>query len=613
MGEWQWYSIMTTVNSTGTFTIYLDGTTDSTHSADYFAPVFIRIPAASALPANELADLAQNLASYRSDSVAGQASLLPGEQFFADSISMNTGYLSETWTVGSGGVTANTLVQTDSSAPSKIVTATTGVYGIAQSTAASGTVQVARYGTIPCITDTGGATAGDLVIIGTGTVSYCKDSGQTSSSAISTTARIVGVFRSTAVAAATALVELTPAHFGTNISSPLTTEGDLYYYHSGANARLPLGANGTCVTSNGTTAVWGSCAGSGFMVNPMTTAGDIIYGGASGTPTRLAIGTAPQFLGINAGVPAWSSLAIPGPIGGSTPNTGAFTTLSASSTVSGAGFSTYLASPPAIGGTAAAAGHFTSLAATLQFTSTLATGTAPFSIASTTVVPNLNVSQLLGNTWAIPGTIGSTTPNTGAFTNLSSSGAVSGSGFSAYLASPPAIGGLTPAAGTFTALVTNTSLSGTGVNNLFASPPAIGSTAPAAGTFTTLLATGIFDGKAPVTITTTSSAPLGGTYNGGYTFNQNATPATAITYTLPVAAAGKQYCVANSDVAGTADTGAITLATSGTGQYIHYNGARSGSGGFIVSAGAAGDKACVVGITAVDWEFYPQFGVWSLH
>jgi len=39
---------------------------------------------------------------------------------------------------------------------------------------------------------------------------------------------------------------------------------------------------------------------------------------------------------------------------------GAFTTLSASSTVSGTGFSTYLASPPAIGGTAAAAGTFTS-------------------------------------------------------------------------------------------------------------------------------------------------------------------------------------------------------------------------------------------------------------
>ena len=38
-------------------------------------------------------------------------------------------------------------------------------------------------------------------------------------------------------------------------------------------------------------------------------------------------------------------------IGATTPSTGAFTTLSASNTVSGTGFSTYLASPPAIGGT----------------------------------------------------------------------------------------------------------------------------------------------------------------------------------------------------------------------------------------------------------------------
>ena len=43
-------------------------------------------------------------------------------------------------------------------------------------------------------------------------------------------------------------------------------------------------------------------------------------------------------------------------------STGSFTTLAASSTVSGAGFSAYLASPPAIGGTVAAAGSFTTLA-----------------------------------------------------------------------------------------------------------------------------------------------------------------------------------------------------------------------------------------------------------
>jgi hypothetical protein len=51
-------------------------------------------------------------------------------------------------------------------------------------------------------------------------------------------------------------------------------------------------------------------------------------------------------------------------LGQGTAAAGAFTTLSASSTVSGTGFSNYLASPPAIGGSSPAAGNFTSLGAT---------------------------------------------------------------------------------------------------------------------------------------------------------------------------------------------------------------------------------------------------------
>lgn len=51
-------------------------------------------------------------------------------------------------------------------------------------------------------------------------------------------------------------------------------------------------------------------------------------------------------------------------IGLNTPSTGAFTTLSASSTVSGPGFSNYLASPPAIGATTANTGRFTTLSST---------------------------------------------------------------------------------------------------------------------------------------------------------------------------------------------------------------------------------------------------------
>lgn len=47
---------------------------------------------------------------------------------------------------------------------------------------------------------------------------------------------------------------------------------------------------------------------SGGMTNPMTTAGDIIYGGASGTPTRLGIGATATFLQVIGGIPAWFDL-----------------------------------------------------------------------------------------------------------------------------------------------------------------------------------------------------------------------------------------------------------------------------------------------------------------
>ena len=65
-------------------------------------------------------------------------------------------------------------------------------------------------------------------------------------------------------------------------------------------------------------------------------------------------------------------------IGVTTASTGAFTTLSASSTVSGTGFSAYLASPPAIGTTAPAAGKFTNL----EYTGTLTGGTGVVNIGS---------------------------------------------------------------------------------------------------------------------------------------------------------------------------------------------------------------------------------------
>ena len=180
---------------------------------------------------------------------------------------------------------------------------------------------------------------------------------------------------------------------------------------------------------------------------------------ASGNATALgtpASGTVTNLTGT-------ASININGTVGATTATTGAFTTLSASSTVSGTGFSTYLASPPAIGGTAAAAGSFTTLSAS-------------------STVSGTGFSTYL----ASPPAIGGTAAAAGAFTTLSASSTVSGTGFSTYLASPPAIGGTAAAAGAFTTLSASSTVSGTGFSTYLASPPAIGGTAAAAGSFTTL-------------------------------------------------------------------------------------------------------------------------------
>ena len=67
-------------------------------------------------------------------------------------------------------------------------------------------------------------------------------------------------------------------------SSPLTTKGDIFVFSS-TNDRLPVGANGTVLSSDSTQPTglkWITA-----FTNPMTTLGDIVYGGAAGAVTRL--------------------------------------------------------------------------------------------------------------------------------------------------------------------------------------------------------------------------------------------------------------------------------------------------------------------------------------
>lgn len=64
------------------------------------------------------------------------------------------------------------------------------------------------------------------------------------------------------------------------------------------NTAIALGSGGTGATTK---------AGAFDALSPMTTSGDIIYGGASGTGTRLAKGSDGQVLTLASGVPSWAT------------------------------------------------------------------------------------------------------------------------------------------------------------------------------------------------------------------------------------------------------------------------------------------------------------------
>ena len=191
-----------------------------------------------------------------------------------------------------------------------------------------------------------------------------------------------------------------------------------------------------------------------------------------------------------------------------------------------------------VGATSPNTGAFTTVSATGAFTSTLATGSAPFVVASTTKVANLNVDLLDGADWSSPAAIGFTTPAGGAFTTLTASSTVGGAGFT----------------------------------GLFASPPALGSTARSTGAFTTLAASGVFTstvatGTAPFTVSsTTQVANLNAaTAGNALTVTTNANLTGAITSVGNASSLGSftsaQLAGALTDETG---TGANVFATSPT-------------------------------------------------
>ncbi len=90
--------------------------------------------------------------------------------------------------------------------------------------------------------------------------------------------------------------------------SPMSASGDIIYGGaSGTGTRLAKGSDTQVLTLASGVPTWAPPV-TGFA-NPMTTGGDIIYGGASGVATRLANGSAGQVLTSAGGTsaPTWST------------------------------------------------------------------------------------------------------------------------------------------------------------------------------------------------------------------------------------------------------------------------------------------------------------------
>jgi len=118
---------------------------------------------------------------------------------------------------------------------------------------------------------------------------------------------------------ATAANVTTVAGGGTGLTAVGSADQLLGVAHTGGALEyktLTAGSNVTITPAAGSITIASTGGGGGGgMSNPMTTAGDTIYGGASGTPGRLAIGTTGQVLTVNSGAtaPTWATpVLVPG-------------------------------------------------------------------------------------------------------------------------------------------------------------------------------------------------------------------------------------------------------------------------------------------------------------
>jgi len=285
------------------------------------------------------------------------------------SVQATAGVLSVISNTGTGNnvlATSPTLVTPILGTPTSVTL--TNATGLPLSTGVTGTLPVANGGT--------GASTLTGYVYGNGT------SAMTASTTIPTTA-LSGTITNAQLANNAITIAGTSTALGGSITQDtitgLSTTG--LVKRTAANT-LAIATSGTDYGLGSVTSVAGTGSVNGItLTGTVTSSGSLTLGGTLGsiantqlTNSSITFGATAAALGTT--VSAFNAVSI----GATTASTGAFTTLSASSTVSGVGFTNYFASPPAIGGTAAAAGTFTSLTAT--GTTTIGSSTGALQAAS---------------------------------------------------------------------------------------------------------------------------------------------------------------------------------------------------------------------------------------
>lgn len=268
--------------------------------------------------------------------------------------------------------------------------------------------------------------------------------------------------------------------------------------------------------------------------------------------------------------------------------------------------------------------------------STVTTGTAPFIVASTTNVANLNASLLGGATFAAPGAIGGTTPAAGTFTTLVASSTVSGASYTATgtggagfldlntntIPSTPAANHVRLYTGGFglstemaTGFAGSLYMGGISASRIWTMPDVAGTLISTGdtGTVTNTMLAGSIDlsTKMTGTLANASVGPTPWVSGTGATLvapREYYECTTTCTITLPTPASGYEFCVRNANNVATV----ITFAGIASVQFeVQAQTSYKTANTSIVAGGAVTDKACWVGNGTTKYDIGSMVGTWS--